>query len=73
MIWIAIIGTGHVRLVSRACFSEFGASVSCVDLDAAKMAGLQRSEMPIYEAELAAAGAACAARIAGAGVTRAMR
>jgi len=70
---IAIIGTGYVGLVSGACFSEFGVSVSCVDLDAAKIAGLHRGEVPIYEAEVAAAGAACAARIAGAGVTGAMR
>ena len=53
----------------EGCFPEFGVSVSCVDLDAAKIAGLQRGKMPIYEAALAAAGAARAARIAGAGVT----
>jgi UDPglucose 6-dehydrogenase len=29
-------------LVSGACFSEFGVSVSCVDQDAAKVAGLRR-------------------------------
>jgi len=51
---IAIIGTGYVGLVSGACFSEFGVSVSCVDQDAAKIAGLQRGEMPIYEPGLAA-------------------
>ena len=51
---IAIIGTGYVGLVSGACFSEFGVSVSCVDQDTAKIAGLQRGEMPIYEPGLAA-------------------
>jgi UDPglucose 6-dehydrogenase len=51
---IAMIGTGYVGLVSGACFSEFGASVACVDQDAAKIAGLQRGEMPIYEPGLAA-------------------
>ena len=51
---IAMIGTGYVGLVSGACFSEFGVSVSCVDQDAAKIAGLQRGEMPIYEPGLAA-------------------
>jgi len=51
---IAMIGTGYVGLVSGACFSEFGASVTCVDQDAAKIAGLQRGEMPIYEPGLAA-------------------
>ncbi|HYP37324.1 MAG TPA: UDP-glucose 6-dehydrogenase, partial [Stellaceae bacterium] len=51
---IAMIGTGYVGLVSGACFSEFGGSVSCVDQDAAKIAGLRRGEMPIYEPGLAA-------------------
>jgi UDPglucose 6-dehydrogenase len=51
---IAMIGTGYVGLVSGACFSEFGVSVSCVDQDVAKIAGLQRGEMPIYEPGLAA-------------------
>jgi UDPglucose 6-dehydrogenase len=51
---IAIIGTGYVGLVSGACFSEFGVSVSCVDQDAAKIACLQRGEVPIYEPGLAA-------------------
>jgi UDPglucose 6-dehydrogenase len=44
---IAMIGTGYVGLVSGACFSEFGVSVRCVDQDAAKIAGLQRGEMPV--------------------------
>src|SRR5271167_2649863 len=51
---IAMIGTGYVGLVSGACFSEFGVSVSCVDQDAAKIAGLQRGAMPIFEPGLAA-------------------
>ncbi len=46
---VAVIGTGYVGLVSGACFSEFGVSVVCVDKDAAKIARLQRGEMPIYE------------------------
>jgi UDPglucose 6-dehydrogenase len=46
---IAVIGTGYVGLVSGACFSEFGVSVTCVDKDAGKIARLQRGEMPIYE------------------------
>jgi len=56
-----MIGTGYVGLVSGACFSEFGVAVSCVDQDAAKIAGLQRGEMPIYEPGLAALVAANAA------------
>jgi UDPglucose 6-dehydrogenase len=46
---IAMIGTGYVGLVSGACFSEFGVSVTCVDKDADKIARLQRGEIPIYE------------------------
>ena len=46
---IAMIGTGYVGLVSGACFSDFGHHVTCVDKDAAKVDGLKRGEMPIYE------------------------
>ena len=46
---IAIIGSGYVGLVSGACFADFGHVVTCVDRDAAKIAGLQGGKMPIYE------------------------
>ena len=46
---IAMIGTGYVGLVSGACFSEFGAEVVCVDVDADKISLLERGEIPIYE------------------------
>src|SRR5213082_906748 len=46
---IAMIGTGYVGLVSGACFSEFGVTVTCVDKDAGKIERLSRGEMPIYE------------------------
>jgi UDPglucose 6-dehydrogenase len=46
---IAVVGTGYVGLVTGACFSEFGNHVVCVDNDAAKIAMLERNEMPIYE------------------------
>jgi UDPglucose 6-dehydrogenase len=44
-----MIGTGYVGLVSGACFADFGHHVTCVDMDAAKIAALQRTEIPIYE------------------------
>ena len=46
---IAMIGTGYVGLVSGACFADFGHHVTCVDKDTAKIAALQRGEIPIYE------------------------
>ena len=46
---IAMIGTGYVGLVSGACFADFGHHVTCIDKDDAKIAALQRGEIPIYE------------------------
>lgn len=46
---IAVIGTGYVGLVAGAGFSDFGHEVTCVDIDPARIAGLNRGEMPIHE------------------------
>jgi UDPglucose 6-dehydrogenase len=46
---ICMIGAGYVGLVSAACFSEFGWTVTCIDKDRARIATLKRGEVPIYE------------------------
>jgi len=46
---IAVIGTGYVGLVTGTCFAETGNQVTCVDIDAGKVARMQRGEIPIYE------------------------
>ncbi|MBA2480179.1 MAG: UDP-glucose/GDP-mannose dehydrogenase family protein [Planctomycetes bacterium] len=46
---ITIFGTGYVGLVTGTCFAEMGNSVTCVDLDQAKVERLARGESTIYE------------------------
>ena len=46
---LAMIGTGYVGLVSGVCFSDFGHDVVCVDMNADKIAMLERGEVPIFE------------------------
>lgn len=46
---ICIVGTGYVGLVVGACLAETGNQVLGADVDAAKIEGLQRNVLPIYE------------------------
>ena len=45
---VVMIGTGYVGLVSGTCFAEFGAAVTCVDLDESKVAKLRDGQIPIF-------------------------
>lgn len=51
---ITLFGTGYVGLVTGACFAEVGNDVICVDVDAEKIARLNRGEIPIFEPGLEA-------------------
>jgi len=46
---VAIFGTGYVGLVTGTCLAEVGHDVVCVDIDQAKVDGLEQGIIPIYE------------------------
>jgi UDPglucose 6-dehydrogenase len=46
---IAVIGTNYVGLVTASCFAELGNQVVGIDIDLAKIEGLARGQLPIYE------------------------
>ncbi|MCI4567126.1 UDP-glucose/GDP-mannose dehydrogenase family protein [Lysobacter sp. CFH 32150] len=46
---VTIFGTGYVGLVTGTCLAEVGHDVVCVDIDAAKVEGLNRGVIPIFE------------------------
>ncbi|MBZ9567943.1 UDP-glucose dehydrogenase family protein [Modicisalibacter tunisiensis] len=46
---ITIFGSGYVGLVTGTCLADVGHDVVCVDVDADKIARLNRGEIPIYE------------------------
>lgn len=49
---VSVIGTGYVGLVSGVCLAAKGHDVTCVDLDAGKVARINAGDPPIYEAGL---------------------
>ena len=46
---ISVVGTGYVGLVVGACLAETGNNVCCADIDQAKIDGLKKNVLPIYE------------------------
>lgn len=46
---IAVIGTGHVGLVTGVCFAQIGHSVICQDSNGEKIDSLQNANIPFYE------------------------
>ncbi len=46
---ISVMGTGYVGLVSGVCLADKGHDLICVDIDADKVAMINRGEPPIYE------------------------
>jgi UDPglucose 6-dehydrogenase len=51
---ITVLGTGYVGLVTGTCLSDSGNHVTCIDIDAAKVARLTQGEVPFYEPGLEA-------------------
>ena len=49
MATIAVIGTGYVGLTAGACLASMGHTVTCVDIDEAKINQLRQGGLPIVE------------------------
>src|SRR5215208_2040947 len=46
---VGVVGAGYVGLVTGACLAHTGHRVTLVDINEARVAGLERGELPIYE------------------------
>ena len=43
---ICVVGTGYVGLTTGTCFADLGNHVTCLDIDATKIANLRNGETP---------------------------
>ncbi|HEX6310945.1 MAG TPA: UDP-glucose/GDP-mannose dehydrogenase family protein [Acidimicrobiia bacterium] len=51
---VAVVGAGYVGLTTAACLAHLGHDVACADVDADKVARLNKGEVPILEEGLPA-------------------
>ncbi|HIO58650.1 MAG TPA: UDP-glucose/GDP-mannose dehydrogenase family protein [Flavobacteriales bacterium] len=49
---ITVVGTGYVGIVTGTCLAETGNKVTCVDIDATKVAAYSSGKVQIYEPHL---------------------
>jgi UDPglucose 6-dehydrogenase len=49
---VAVIGTGYVGLTTGACLARLGHTVTCTDVDVAKIDQLSKGDIPIFEVGL---------------------
>jgi len=50
---LAVVGSGHVGLVTGTCFAEKGHKILCIDNDKAKINSLKKGKLTFYEPGLA--------------------
>ena len=49
---VTVIGAGYVGLTTATCLAHLGHTVTCVDIDEAKVDQLNNGQVPIHEARL---------------------
>lgn len=49
---ICVVGAGYVGLVTAACFAKLGHDVTCVDVNAGRVAAINQDRLPVREPHL---------------------